>query len=177
MGRSSAGNKSRTGTRPRANWHNASRKFVEMHRARKSSRRTVELTRCGFGIRHAVEYEDGGWGYNRHLVHGSLIRTTNQMTATITVNGIELEVSSLKSFAFAYHTSDPGHPQYEELALLRVDDCRGGAMITKGSEAVVLKVLLASLGIPDVSDEWKSVPDPHTIPPLPTPAAPSIMAG
>lgn len=89
------------------------------------------------------------------------------MSQTVIINRIAVETECLASFAFAFHTSNPAHPQYEDLALLRVDPYDGAPMIVKGAEAVTLKVLLASLGLRDLSASWDVVPDPRTIQPSP----------
>ena len=86
------------------------------------------------------------------------------MAATVTVNGIEVETATLASFALFCPKRAHGNPEYGKLAVLRIDDGQGGSTITKRAEAVVLKVLLGSLGLPDVSRDWMPVLDPFLSP-------------
>jgi hypothetical protein len=83
------------------------------------------------------------------------------MTKSIEINGQPVGVDTLSSFAFSYHNADPQHPQYEEHALLKINGRSGNQMLVKGGEAVTLKVLLASLGLPDLSTNPDPSPDPR----------------
>lgn len=73
--------------------------------------------------------------------------------ATIRIENVSFDMLQLSSFAFHYHTADPGHPHFEE-AMIRIDFKEGEALIVKGAEAVTLKVQLASLGLKDLSNSW-----------------------
>ena len=78
------------------------------------------------------------------------------MSSKIQIAETAYDCVDLASFAFALPNADPGNPGQEDLARLRVDLKEGASILVKGTEAVTLKVLLASLGIHDISSAWES---------------------
>lgn len=76
---------------------------------------------------------------------------------TILIDGVPIEVIQLESFAFYLKSSNAEQPLCSKLAMIRVDRKGGVPLLVKGSEAVTLKVQLASIGLKDLSHDWHPV--------------------
>ncbi len=89
------------------------------------------------------------------------------ITAPLLTHSVKIDLPKAES------TANITRPQHVELASLRVTDVSGSEMMVQGADAVTLKVLLASLGIRDVSNP--SVPaHPSAAPP---PIQPTEISG
>lgn len=77
--------------------------------------------------------------------------------ATILIGNRPAQPDELKSFAFHQPVAQPGLPENERLALIRVDFTNGELVVVRGSDAVTLKVLLSAMGYADLSSTWNPI--------------------
>lgn len=77
--------------------------------------------------------------------------------ATILIGNRPAQPEELKSFAFHQPIPQPGLPENERLALIRVDFTNGEMVVVRGADAVTLKVLLSAMGYKDLSSTWHPI--------------------